>query len=55
VTTSETARLVRAEIEAIVAGLPLHELVVLLEHGRRLCERSEEARFEEGRDACRAA
>jgi len=37
-TTSEVARHVRAELEALASGLPLEELVQLLAVGRRLLE-----------------
>jgi hypothetical protein len=37
-TTSEAARHVRAELEAIASGLSLRELERLLALGRRLCE-----------------
>lgn len=39
-TISKEARHVRAELEAIAAGLLLRDLARLLELGRRLCEQS---------------
>lgn len=40
-TPSEQARLTRAELEAIVAALRIHELAQLVALGRRLLERGE--------------
>ncbi|MCC7542605.1 MAG: hypothetical protein IT379_40695 [Deltaproteobacteria bacterium] len=41
-TPSEEARLARAELEAIVAGLRVNELAVLVALGRRMLDRDPE-------------
>jgi hypothetical protein len=42
ITASERARHARAELEAIVAALRLHELAELVAHGREILERAAE-------------
>jgi hypothetical protein len=49
-TPSENARLARAELDAIVSALRLHELAQLVALGRRLLDNDHEVLVEERRE-----